>query len=169
MRTDKFSNPIFNKKDIFDALYAGHQIPLSDIVTDQCYEISQLSKISEIDIHQIDESINLLSIEEYDSMNQTNWFMPEEYYDFDVEAYCISKCKSIEEQTRVFEELEEFKNRNMIKVLQWLKFFIDTCLDNNIVWGVGRGSSVSSFILYLLGVHKIHSIKYNLDWHDFLR
>jgi DNA polymerase III alpha subunit len=169
MRTDKFSNPIFNKKDIFDALYAGHQIPLTTIVTEKCYEISQLSTVSEIEIHQFDESVNSLSIEEYDMLNQNEWFMPDYYYNFDVESYCIAKCNSTIETTRVHEELTEFKNRNMMHLLQWLKFFIDTCLENNVVWGVGRGSSVSSFVLYLLGVHKIDSIKYNLDWHDFLR
>ena len=57
----------------------------------------------------------------------------------------------------------------MIRILQWLKYFVDTCLANNIVWGVGRGSSVSSFVLYLLNVHRIDSIKYNLNWQEFLR
>jgi DNA polymerase III alpha subunit len=56
-----------------------------------------------------------------------------------------------------------------MQLLQWLKYFVDTCLAENIIWGVGRGSSVSSFVLYLLNVHRIHSIKYNLDWREFLR
>ena len=41
--------------------------------------------------------------------------------------------------------------------------------ENDIVWGVGRGSSVASYVLYLIGVHRIDSIKYNLDWREFLR
>ena len=57
----------------------------------------------------------------------------------------------------------------MMPLLQWLKYLVDTCRANNIVWGVGRGSSVSSFVLFLIGVHKIDSIKYDLDWRDFLR
>ena len=73
------------------------------------------------------------------------------------------------EQARVFEELAEFSTRNMTGLLQWLKYFVDTCMENNIVWGVGRGSSVASFVLYLIGVHKIHSIKYKLEWQEFLR
>jgi DNA polymerase III alpha subunit len=39
----------------------------------------------------------------------------------------------------------------------------------NIVWGVGRGSSVASYVLYLIGVHKIDSLYYNLDVEEFLR
>jgi DNA polymerase III alpha subunit len=169
MKLDKFANPIFNEADIFDVLYSGHQIALSDIVVDDNYELSQLANIAEINFATIDNSLYDLSIEEFDSKAQDLWFMPESYYSFDVQEYCISKCKSTIEKERVLAELTEFKNRNMIRVLQWLKFFVDTCLEENIIWGVGRGSSVSSFVLYLLNVHKIDSIKYNLDWREFLR
>jgi DNA polymerase III alpha subunit len=38
-----------------------------------------------------------------------------------------------------------------------------------VLWGVGRGSSVASYCLYILGVHKVDSIKYELDIHEFLK
>ena len=41
--------------------------------------------------------------------------------------------------------------------------------DKNVLWGVGRGSSVASYALFLIGVHKIDSVKYDLDWREFLR
>jgi len=169
MKLDKFANPIFNEADIFDVLYSGHQTALSDIVVDDNYELSKLAKIAEINFATIDDSLYNLSIKDFDSKAQDLWFMPESYYSFNVQEYCISKCKSPIEEARVIAELAEFNNRNMIRVLQWLKFFVDTCLEENIVWGVGRGSSVSSFVLYLLNVHRIDSIKYNLDWREFLR
>ena len=53
--------------------------------------------------------------------------------------------------------------------LGFLIYLIDLMRTNNIVWGVGRGSSVSSYILYLIGVHKVNSILYKLDINDFLR
>ena len=168
MKLDKFANPIFNEADVFDALYAGHQSAISNIVVEDNYEFSQLSKIAEIHFSKNLETLDL-TVEEYDSINQQQWFMPELYYTFDVQEYCISKCTTLDEQTRVLKELTEFKNRNLMQVLQWLKYFVDTCLSENIIWGVGRGSSVSSFVLYLLNVHRIHSIKYNLDWREFLR
>jgi DNA polymerase III alpha subunit len=40
---------------------------------------------------------------------------------------------------------------------------------NHIIWGVGRGSSVASHVLYKLGVHRINSLHYNLDIQEFLR
>jgi len=57
----------------------------------------------------------------------------------------------------------------MLDLLKWLKYLVDTMRQNNIVWGVGRGSSVSSYVLYMLGVHKIDSLKYNLDFKEFMR
>jgi DNA polymerase III alpha subunit len=36
------------------------------------------------------------------------------------------------------------------------------------VWGIGRGSSVSSYVLYVLGVHDVDSYAYDLDIGDFL-
>ena len=57
----------------------------------------------------------------------------------------------------------------MIDVLRFMVYMIDTMRKNNIVWGVGRGSSVSSYILYLIGVHKVDSIKFELNIEEFLR
>jgi DNA polymerase III alpha subunit len=48
-------------------------------------------------------------------------------------------------------------------------YLVDFMRENKIVWGVGRGSSVASYVLYLIGVHKIDSIQYDLDWTEFLR
>jgi DNA polymerase III alpha subunit len=169
MRLDQFNNPIFNEADIFDALYVGHQEALSKIIAEDNSEILKFCELSNIKFTKLDPSTYDLSVEEYDKLLQKEWFMPTDYYNFDIEQYCISKCSNHDEHTRVTNELAEYKNRGMIPLLQWLKYFVDTCIANNIVWGVGRGSSVSSFVLFLIGVHKIHSIKYNLDWQDFLR
>ena len=57
----------------------------------------------------------------------------------------------------------------MLDLLFYLKYLVDTMRGNSIVWGVGRGSSVASYVLYLLGVHKVDSIKYDLDINEFLR
>ena len=62
-------------------------------------------------------------------------------------------------------ELTE-SNRNLFPVLKVLIYIIDTMRKNNLVWGIGRGSSVASYVLYLIGVHKVDS-KYNLDIKEF--
>jgi DNA polymerase III alpha subunit len=78
-------------------------------------------------------------------------------------------CSTKEQTDRVSEELEAFIQHNMLDLLYVLKYIVDTLRANNVVWGVGRGSSVASYVLYLIGVHRIDSLKYNLDWHEFLR
>jgi len=95
--------------------------------------------------------------------------MPQKYYDIDVLQWLLDKCQNNEEKTRVIAEYDLFEKKQFIKVLQFLIYFIDTLRANNVVWGVGRGSSVASFCLFLIGVHKINPMLYNLDYTEFLR
>ena len=57
----------------------------------------------------------------------------------------------------------------MIPVLKTMKYVVDTLRANNVVWGVGRGSSVSSYVLFIIGVHKIDSVKYKLPINEFFK
>jgi len=98
-----------------------------------------------------------------------NWFVPYDYQNFDIETHCRELCKTSIELERVNLELELFKKHNLIDVLNAMKFIVDTLKKNNILWGVGRGSSVSSYVLFLLGIHKIDSIKYNLPITEFFK
>jgi DNA polymerase III alpha subunit len=105
----------------------------------------------------------------YDQSNRLCWYMPEEYKQFDIENYVLGLAVTPEQKQRVEQELTLFKSHAMMDVLQFLKYMVDTLRKNNIVWGVGRGSSVASYVLYLMGVHKVDSIKFNLDPTEFLR
>jgi DNA polymerase III alpha subunit len=169
MRSDKFSNVIYEEKDIIDLLYRNQLEFLPQIYCDKSQDIKKLSEISDIGLRHIDDEIYSISIEDFDDICKKNWFIPEDYKKLDIAKWIIDQCQNDEEISRAGEELAEFQERNMIPLLQWLKYLVDTCRANNIVWGVGRGSSVSSFVLFLIGVHKIDPIKYNLDWQDFLR
>jgi DNA polymerase III alpha subunit len=108
------------------------------------------------------------NIEDYDKACQKCWFMPEDYCPNLVEML-YGMCTTPEQTTRVSEELEAFIEHGMMDLLYYLKYLIDTLEENEILWGVGRGSSVASYVLYLIGVHKIDSLAYNLDWREFLR
>lgn len=98
-----------------------------------------------------------------------NWYIPQEYQDLDIENWILGQCKDIQAYNRVEEELELYRKNDMIPVLKTMKYVVDTLRDNNIVWGVGRGSSVASYALYLIGVHKVDSIKYNLPIEEFFK
>lgn len=104
------------------------------------------------------------------STDDIAWNMPETYSVLNIRNYITSNYKLNKEQlARVDLELNEFEQRNLTDLLRFLVYFIDTVRTNNIVYGVGRGSSIASYVLYLLKVHRIDSFKYNLDIKEFLK
>ena len=106
---------------------------------------------------------------EWHESNQNTWFMPDEYKNMDIAKWLLAQAKHDTELQRTGQELLMYAERDMLDLLRYLKYLVDTLRHNNIVWGVGRGSSVASFVLYLIGVHKINSITYNLDIAEFIR
>jgi DNA polymerase III alpha subunit len=102
-------------------------------------------------------------------IDKHNWFIPKEYKDIDIENWILSQCPDAIAYSRTEKELELFRKNGMIPVLQAMKYIVDTLRSNNIIWGVGRGSSVASYVLYLIGVHKVDSIKYNLPIEEFFK
>ena len=74
-----------------------------------------------------------------------------------------------EASQRVEMELAMYKERGLYPILQVLIYVVDTLRKHNLVWGVGRGSSVASYLLHLIGVHKVDSVKYNLDIKEFIK
>jgi DNA polymerase III alpha subunit len=109
------------------------------------------------------------SITEFDFEQQSTWHMPDEYKQLDIAKWLIECCHTNEELARIEQELLLYQERNLFSLLQYLKYLVDTMRSNSVVWGVGRGSSVASYALYLIGVHKINSIKYHLDIVEFLK
>lgn len=111
---------------------------------------------------------------------EANWSqefnIPQHYKEIDVEDYVkklipngVDGTDNAEASQRVEMELALYKARNLYSILQLMIYIVDMMRKNNLVWGVGRGSSVASYVLYLIGVHKINSITYNLDIEEFLK
>ena len=94
--------------------------------------------------------------------------MPEEYKELDIRELLLAKTNSDSERKRVVTELNVYEVRGLLDLLRFLVYLIDTMKENDIVWGVGRGSSVASYVLYLIGVHRVDSLKYNLEFDEFL-
>jgi len=168
MRLDKYSNPIFNEQDIFDALYQGYQFSANDtlIVSERTDSIKEFE--NQLGFKFLEPYTTHADVAEYDKACQSLWFMPNNYCPNLVEML-YGMCTTDEQTNRVSEELEAFIKYGMMDLLYYLKYLVDTLDENNILWGVGRGSSVASYVLYLVGVHKIDSLAYNLDWREFLR
>lgn len=102
-------------------------------------------------------------------IDTTHWFIPEEYRTMDILDWIYQRCPTTEIRSRVVEELRLFDKHGMIPMLKTMKYIVDTLRANNVVWGVGRGSSVASYVLHIIGVHKIDPIKYNIPIEEFFK
>jgi len=168
--TNQYGEPIVNCNDLMELVYQGYDIDKVKVNDDRVEKYNSIIEDLALDwptIKKLNE-INI-AVEDYDRALQSDWYMPDEYKNLDVVNHIKSLAKTEQEKTRVDEELELYIKYNLLNVLKFLVYLIDTMRKNDIVWGVGRGSSVSSYVLYLLGVHKVDSIKYGLDITDFLK
>ena len=166
MLNDKFGNPIFQEHDLVDLIYKGFNF--DEVIVDVSVNSDQFEEHSGKKIKRFDPKIEDISIEQFDKICQEDWFVPDEYKNMDIESYLVHVCPK-ENYQRLIDELREYRSRDLLPLLRVLKYLVDTLRKNNVLWGVGRGSSVASYVLYLLEVHRIDSIKYNLDWREFLR
>lgn len=171
MIIDKYGRVSITEQEAFEALYSGKLISLDGVSIKgdiEKYNIARQKNADKISNLITQENLEDIGIEFFDESNQCNWFMPEDYCPNLVEML-YGLCETDEQKDRVTKELELFIQHGMFDLLFYLKYLVDTMRENNIVWGVGRGSSVASYVLYLIGVHKIDSIKYELDIHEFLK
>lgn len=171
MKIDEYGQVTISEQEAFDALYSGKLKSLDGVIING--NIDQYNQARQQNADRIPEltpyeGLKFDSRESFDKSNQRDWFMPKDYYPNLIE-YLYSLCQNEEQKQRVDQELELFIQHDMLDLLFYLKYLVDTMRKNNILWGVGRGSSVASYILFLLGVHKIDSIKYNLDIKEFLK
>lgn len=173
MKINTFGQVEISETEAFEALYTKKITDLSRVYIDGENVIDQYNSAKSRNADKIPELKKLevdLTVDQkmFDEANQRNWFMPEDYCPNLIE-HLYGLCTTDIERNRVSEELDLFIQHGMLDLLFYLKYLVDTMRGNSIVWGVGRGSSVASYVLYLLGVHKVDSIKYDLDINEFLR
>ncbi len=171
MKTDNLGIPRFTNKDLINMIYTGHADKVHVVLCDANDDVDKFNTaMEEQGLDKLQKYIPLdVDQKTFDGVCQSEWFMPDEYKSLDVIDYVLQRAVSQTEAERAGEELHEFEKRGMFDLLRYMIYLVDFMRENNIVWGVGRGSSVASYVLYLIGVHRIDSIKYNLDWREFLR
>jgi len=168
MHIDKFGQHILNETDLCDFFLQDPNKSISNALVETLIEFDEelnLEKVPSLEQY----SVLNISIEEYDKCNQESWFMPREYKELDIAKWVLDQCSNEEELQRAGDELLKFNDRDMLDLLRYLKYLVDTMRKNNIVWGVGRGSSIASFVLYLIGIHRINSLHYQLSINEFLK
>jgi DNA polymerase III alpha subunit len=170
MQQNKHGEIIFSQNDIANLVMQGWK-NFDGFVVDNSVDLSTVADLLEtvpvlIKYNQLIENI---STEEFDQQCQSNWHMPQHYKDLEIAEYVLKLCTTDAELQRCGKELMLFQDRGLFNLLRYLKYLVDVLQENKIIWGVGRGSSVASFVLYKLGVHKIDSMYYELDPEEFLR
>lgn len=172
MKVDKYGRVSITPQEAFDALYTGQINSLAGVIVDgdiQLYNTARQQNADPIPALKLLEDLSDVDVDFFDESNQCDWFIPEDKIQHNLVEMLYSMCKTQEQTDRVSKELNLFIQHGMLDLLFYLKYLVDTMRENNIVWGVGRGSSVASYVLYLIGVHRIDSIKYELDIHEFLK
>jgi hypothetical protein len=168
MRTDIYGQQIYNEMELC-LLYLQdpnrtikRALVENEIKFDEVLQLENAPEL--IQYNKLD-----MTVEQFDNQMQSNWLMPEQYKTMDIAQYILNQCRGEAELQRAGEELLLFQERDMFVLLRYLKYLVDIMRENNIVWGVGRGSSVASFVLFLLGIHRINSLYYQLDIGEFLK
>lgn len=168
-----FGECVLTEQDLCDLAMQGRNVARMDhVVVDPNLDLPRLIAHMEnpdsILTWRFPESASM-SVPEFDLKRQSQWFMPDEYRDIDIVQHVLDLCTTQQQLQRAGQELLLFQERNMLDLLRYLHYLVAVMKNNQIIWGVGRGSSVSSYVLYLLGVHRIDSIFYDLDIGEFLR
>ena len=170
MKYDQYGRTYTTSNELCDLLYKNPDLDLSLFQVEDPQEFNKSRSELHADLPNLFGYVELAeSIEWFDQRWQSRWRMPDEYKELDIAEYILSLCKTDHELQRVGQELLLFQERDAFDLLRYMKYLVDTLRKNNVVWGVGRGSSVASYVLFLLGVHKIDSLYYNLDIEEFLK
>jgi DNA polymerase III alpha subunit len=173
MIQNKFGELVFSESDICNLIMQGRDFDsLRHVVIDDAVNLEEL-------IAHVERPESLLtwnvpcesntSVTEFHTAQQSTWHMPEEYKTLDIAEHVLGLCQTEAELQRCGTELLLYQERGLFDLLRYLKYLVDVMTQNQVIWGVGRGSSVASYVLYLLGVHRINSMYYNLDIAEFLR
>jgi len=173
MIQNKFGEMIFSESDVCDLVMQGRDLEsLTGMLVDPSVNIEQVIRYVEnyngtlsYPVLQADN----VSVPAFDLEQQRNWHMPEQYKTLDIAQHVLDLCGNEAELQRCGQELLLYQERDLFPLLQYLAYLVDVMQDNRVIWGVGRGSSVASYVLYKLGVHRIDSLFYDLSVEEFLR
>lgn len=139
-----------------------------------------LEKIQSIEINEELKQFNLRSDIEISIFNEDqeinidlSWLIPAEYLQLDLHTFFVDKLINIPRhlqeraEVRILNELAEVKNRDFELGLKTIIYVVDELKRQQVIWGVGRGSSCASYLLFLLGLHCVDCLKFNIHYSEF--
>lgn len=172
VKVNMYGQAILTSDRLIEILLQGKSISHLNVIRDdeiELYEKFQNELLPDQITTFLDAPPEELDFDTFHQQRADEWIFPVEFQQIDVLAWCLDKCKTETEKDRVKEEFAMFQERDLIMLLRLFIFLVSYMRKKNFVWGVGRGSSVSSYILFLIGVHRVDSIRYNLPISDYLK
>jgi len=103
------------------------------------------------------------------------WNIPKKYLNLDIEELATEKFIEMGlpgdpvYEDRLVWELAQMRKQEMYPFVRCLVYVIDQFRKHGILWGVGRGSSCSSLVMFILGINRVDPIKYNIDPKEFFK
>lgn len=170
--TDQYHRKLYSESEICELLRCCVDLTVENFYSHD-HTVEQHNQAIKLNYSDLSELKSLPEIDmeaqQWHAKNQQSWFIPHSYKNFDIVKYVLDRCNGEEELQRAGEELLEYAKRDLLCLLVYIKYLVDTMRNANVVWGVGRGSSVASFVLYKLELHRINSIEHELDFYEFMR
>lgn len=173
MRQNNYGEIIFSEDDVCDLIMQGRDVSsFRSMLVDASVNLEKTALLLDCvpalinydTLHNEAESL-----EDFDRRLQQTWHIPDSYKQLDIAQHILDLCTTDAELQRCGHELLLYQERDLFNLLRFLKYLVDVMTENRVIWGVGRGSSVASYVLYKLGVHRINSMFYELDVEEFLR
>ena len=173
MKQNNCGEMIFSEDDVCDLVMQGRDTAsFKHMLVDATVDLEKAATLLDCipalvnyeSLHDPEETL-----EDFDRRLQQTWHIPDEYRQLDIAQYILNLCSTDAELQRCGQELLLYQERDLFNLLRFLKYLVDTMTKHRVIWGVGRGSSVASYVLYKLGVHRIDSMFYELDVEEFLR
>ena len=169
MKTDSVGQVVLDEADLINLVMQGRDLEsISGALVDSSVDIEAAA----VWLEQVPKMVCWSEPGDqaaFDHVQQSTWHMPDEYKTLDIAEHVLGLCSTEAELQRCGAELLLYQERGLFDLLRYLKYLVEVMRDNHVIWGVGRGSSVASHVLYLLGVHRINSLYYELDPAEFLR
>lgn len=169
-KVDDYGNVYFQVKDLYGLILKGFKV--NEFLIEDGPELKQFVQTCRaLDNDELMPNTYAVPEEPLDvsmSVYRNKWLIPARYASLDLRVWLNEKCTSEVQRARVASEMDVFEKYELQDMLRSLVYLVDIFRKNKTVWGVGRGSSVSSYVLYLIGIHRVDSIAYELDFNEFL-
>ena len=173
VRTDQYGQIVLGEQDLVNLVMQGRDVwNLQRVIVDHDVDLERGIQIIQEPSAMMQWTFpenSDMAVPDWDHIQQQQWHMPDSYKTMDIAAHVLDLCDTDAELQRCGEELILYQERGLMDLLRYLRYLVDVMRENHVIWGVGRGSSVASFVLYKLGVHRINSLYYELDPSEFLR